>query len=78
MYNSKYKGQDKLPVIMWVVAQACQGDLAVGWETRPKSTNKGLGFTVSGKAENLRRSLFVVAVTEISMKSENLLSCSAT
>ncbi|KAL8157585.1 uncharacterized protein LOC141674535 [Apium graveolens] len=28
--NSKYKGQDKLPVIVWVVAQACQGDLAVG------------------------------------------------
>ncbi|PSR88145.1 Transmembrane protein [Actinidia chinensis var. chinensis] len=28
--NSKYQGQDKLPVIVWMVAQACQGDLAVG------------------------------------------------
>ncbi|KAL8112272.1 uncharacterized protein LOC141666994 [Apium graveolens] len=28
--NSKYKGQDKLPVIVWMVVQACQGDLAIG------------------------------------------------
>lgn len=28
--NSKYQGQDKLSVIVWMVAQACQGDLAVG------------------------------------------------
>ncbi|GAB4840420.1 hypothetical protein Ancab_021187 [Ancistrocladus abbreviatus] len=28
--NSKYQGQDKLPVIIWVISQACQGDLAVG------------------------------------------------
>ncbi|KAK9277050.1 hypothetical protein L1049_006589 [Liquidambar formosana] len=28
--NSKYQGQDKLPVIVWMIAQACQGDLAVG------------------------------------------------
>ncbi|KAL1803428.1 hypothetical protein ACET3Z_032075 [Daucus carota] len=28
--NSKYRGQEKLPVIVWTAAQACQGDLAVG------------------------------------------------
>ncbi|GMH27436.1 hypothetical protein Nepgr_029279 [Nepenthes gracilis] len=28
--NSKYHGQDKLPVIIWMISQACQGDLAVG------------------------------------------------
>uniref|UniRef100_A0A5B7AHQ4 Transmembrane protein 214-A n=1 Tax=Davidia involucrata TaxID=16924 RepID=A0A5B7AHQ4_DAVIN len=28
--SSKYQGQDKLPVIVWMIAQACQGDLAVG------------------------------------------------
>ncbi|KAJ4959971.1 hypothetical protein NE237_019881 [Protea cynaroides] len=28
--NSKYQGQDKLPVIIWVIAQASQGDLVVG------------------------------------------------
>ncbi|KAL2518839.1 Protein of unknown function DUF2359 [Abeliophyllum distichum] len=28
--NSKYQGQDKLPVIFWMIVQACQGDLAVG------------------------------------------------
>ncbi|KAG7980248.1 hypothetical protein I3843_05G172400 [Carya illinoinensis] len=28
--TSKYQGQDKLPVIIWMVAQSCQGDLAVG------------------------------------------------
>ncbi|KAK9272139.1 hypothetical protein L1049_002509 [Liquidambar formosana] len=28
--NPKYHGQDKLPVTVWVIAQACQGDLAVG------------------------------------------------
>ncbi|KAL9166634.1 hypothetical protein ABFS82_05G042800 [Erythranthe guttata] len=28
--NSKYQGQDKLTVIIWMVVQACQGDLAVG------------------------------------------------
>ncbi|KAH6802219.1 transmembrane protein of unknown function DUF2359 [Perilla frutescens var. frutescens] len=28
--NSKYQGQDKLPVIIWTILQACQGDLAVG------------------------------------------------
>ncbi|KAK4423430.1 hypothetical protein Salat_1925800 [Sesamum alatum] len=28
--NSKYQGQDKLPVIAWMIVQACQGDLAVG------------------------------------------------
>ncbi|XAR72222.1 hypothetical protein NMG60_11018792 [Bertholletia excelsa] len=28
--NAKYLGQDKLPVIVWMVAQASQGDLAVG------------------------------------------------
>ncbi|KAL1806948.1 hypothetical protein ACET3Z_030016 [Daucus carota] len=27
--NSKFKGQDKLPLLAWIVAQACQGDLAV-------------------------------------------------
>ncbi|XP_043696361.1 uncharacterized protein LOC122646821 [Telopea speciosissima] len=30
MENSKYQGQDKLPVIVWVIAQASQGDLVVG------------------------------------------------
>ncbi|KAL2509713.1 hypothetical protein Fot_33360 [Forsythia ovata] len=28
--NSKYQGQDKLPVIVWMVVQASRGDLAVG------------------------------------------------
>ncbi|KAA8532553.1 hypothetical protein F0562_032631 [Nyssa sinensis] len=28
--SSKYQGQDKLPVIVWMIAQACHGDLAVG------------------------------------------------
>ncbi|XVE74679.1 hypothetical protein DITRI_Ditri12bG0036500 [Diplodiscus trichospermus] len=28
--NSKYQGQDKLPVIVWMIIQASQGDLAVG------------------------------------------------
>ncbi|XP_073057102.1 uncharacterized protein [Primulina eburnea] len=30
MQNSKYQGQDKLPFIIWMIVQACQGDLAVG------------------------------------------------
>ncbi|PIA26587.1 hypothetical protein AQUCO_09100039v1 [Aquilegia coerulea] len=28
--DPKYQGQDKLPVILWVIAQASQGDLVVG------------------------------------------------
>ncbi|XP_043701115.1 uncharacterized protein LOC122651688 [Telopea speciosissima] len=28
--NSKYQGQDKFPVIIWLLAQASQGDLVVG------------------------------------------------
>lgn len=28
--NPKYQGQDKLPVTIWVITQACQGDLVVG------------------------------------------------
>ncbi|KAH6759568.1 transmembrane protein of unknown function DUF2359 [Perilla frutescens var. hirtella] len=28
--NSKYLGQDKLPVLVWMIIQASQGDLAVG------------------------------------------------
>ncbi|KAL7090823.1 hypothetical protein ACP275_12G066300 [Erythranthe tilingii] len=28
--NSKYQGQDKLPVLAWMIVQACVGDLAVG------------------------------------------------
>ncbi|KAH9746287.1 hypothetical protein KPL70_004369 [Citrus sinensis] len=28
--NAKYQGQDKLPVIVWMIAQASQGELAVG------------------------------------------------
>ncbi|KAI3466970.1 hypothetical protein Pfo_023633 [Paulownia fortunei] len=28
--NSKYQGQDKLPVLIWMIVQACLGDLAVG------------------------------------------------
>ncbi|KAK4799243.1 hypothetical protein SAY86_024608 [Trapa natans] len=28
--NPKYQGQDKLPVITWIISQASQGDLAVG------------------------------------------------
>ncbi|KAL5994617.1 hypothetical protein ACLOJK_024670 [Asimina triloba] len=30
--NPKYQGQDKLPVIVWMIAQACQGDLVVGMQ----------------------------------------------
>ncbi|KAL6577574.1 hypothetical protein OROMI_009902 [Orobanche minor] len=28
--NSNYQGQDKLPVLIWMIVQACHGDLAVG------------------------------------------------
>lgn len=28
--NGKYKGQDKFPVMIWAITQACQGDLIVG------------------------------------------------
>ncbi|KAI3781207.1 hypothetical protein L2E82_11214 [Cichorium intybus] len=28
--SSKYQGQDKLPVLLWTITQACQGDLVVG------------------------------------------------
>ncbi|XP_010265344.1 PREDICTED: transmembrane protein 214-like [Nelumbo nucifera] len=28
--NVKYQGQDKLPLLVWMIAQACQGDLVVG------------------------------------------------
>lgn len=28
--NGKYQGQDKLPVVVWVISQASQGDLVVG------------------------------------------------
>ncbi|KAK8611601.1 hypothetical protein V6N13_131648 [Hibiscus sabdariffa] len=28
--DPKYQGQDKLPIIVWMIAQAAQGDLAVG------------------------------------------------
>ncbi|KAK4430316.1 hypothetical protein Salat_1332300 [Sesamum alatum] len=28
--DSKYQGQDKLPVLIWMILQACQGDLGVG------------------------------------------------
>lgn len=28
--SSKYQGQDKLPVTVWMISQACQGDLVVG------------------------------------------------
>ncbi|KAJ8557420.1 hypothetical protein K7X08_003045 [Anisodus acutangulus] len=28
--NGKYQGQDKLPVMIWAITQACQGDLIVG------------------------------------------------
>ncbi|CAJ1970843.1 unnamed protein product [Sphenostylis stenocarpa] len=28
--NKKYQGQDKLPLIVWVITQACQGDLVMG------------------------------------------------
>ncbi|KAL6627513.1 hypothetical protein ACP70R_031239 [Stipagrostis hirtigluma subsp. patula] len=30
MGNNKYLGQEKLPIIVWVIAQACQGDLVTG------------------------------------------------
>lgn len=28
--NSKYQGHDKLPIVVWMAVQSCQGDLAVG------------------------------------------------
>ncbi|KAJ9135761.1 hypothetical protein P3X46_032905 [Hevea brasiliensis] len=28
--SSKYQGQDKLPIVAWMIAQVCQGDLTVG------------------------------------------------
>ncbi|KAJ8770075.1 hypothetical protein K2173_010120 [Erythroxylum novogranatense] len=46
--NAKYQGQDKLPVVVWVVAQALQGDLAVGLY----SWSRNLLPIVSGKGSN--------------------------
>ncbi|XP_030496095.1 uncharacterized protein LOC115712030 [Cannabis sativa] len=46
--NPKYQGQDKLPLIVWIMLQASQGDLAVGlygW-------SRNLLPLVSGKTNN--------------------------
>lgn len=46
--DAKYQGQDKLPVIVWMIAQASEGDLSVGlydWA-------RNLLHLVSGKSGN--------------------------
>lgn len=60
--NSKYQGHDKLPVIAWVIAQASQGDLAVGLF----SWARNLLPIVSGKSCNpLSRDLVLQSVERI-------------
>ncbi|XP_037495122.1 uncharacterized protein LOC105634085 [Jatropha curcas] len=46
--SSKYQGQDKLPVVAWMIAQVSQGDLAVGLY----SWAHNLLSIVSGKSSN--------------------------
>ncbi|KAJ9153079.1 hypothetical protein P3X46_026563 [Hevea brasiliensis] len=46
--SSKYQGQDKLPVVAWMIAQVSQGDLAVGLY----SWAHNLLPIVSGKSSN--------------------------
>ncbi|KAK9115250.1 hypothetical protein Syun_022047 [Stephania yunnanensis] len=46
--NSKYHGQDKLPIIIWTIAQASQGDLGVGMYAWSHS----LLPMISGKSSN--------------------------
>ncbi|XP_021598616.1 uncharacterized protein LOC110604664 isoform X2 [Manihot esculenta] len=46
--SSKYKGQDKLPVVAWMIAQVSQGDLTVGLY----SWAHNLLPIVSGKSSN--------------------------
>ncbi|KAK1380990.1 hypothetical protein POM88_027734 [Heracleum sosnowskyi] len=51
--SSKYKGLDKFPLLAWIVAQACQRDLAVGLYTWPQSNNFAF-FESSASGEALR------------------------
>ncbi|XP_050232496.1 uncharacterized protein LOC126681132 [Mercurialis annua] len=46
--SSKYQGQDKLPLVAWMIAQASQGDLAVGLHAWAHN----LLPLVSGKSSN--------------------------
>ncbi|XP_062110149.1 uncharacterized protein LOC133821981 [Humulus lupulus] len=58
--NSKYQGQDKLPLIVWIILQACQGDLAVGlygW-------SRNLLPLVSGKSSNPQSRDLVLQLAE--------------
>lgn len=58
--NSKYQGQDKLPVIVWMVMQACQGDLTVGLYAWARN----LLPVVSGKSGNPQSRDLVLQLVE--------------
>lgn len=58
--NSKYQGQDKLPVIVWMIVQACQGDLAVGLHAWARN----LLPVVTGKSSNPQSRDLVLQLVE--------------
>ncbi|KAH7516319.1 hypothetical protein FEM48_Zijuj10G0122500 [Ziziphus jujuba var. spinosa] len=58
--DSKYQGQDKLPVIVWMVVQASQGDLAVGLY----AWSRNLLPLVSGKGSNPQSRDLVLQLVE--------------
>ncbi|KAK9091572.1 hypothetical protein Sjap_024749 [Stephania japonica] len=63
--NSKYHGQDKLPVIMWAIAQASQGDLGVGMYTWSHS----LLPMISGKSSNPHSRDLILQLVEMILSS---------
>ncbi|EXB90880.1 hypothetical protein L484_011973 [Morus notabilis] len=56
----KYQGQDKLPLIVWIILQACQGDLAVGLYAWARN----LLPLVSGKSNNPQSRDLVLQLVE--------------
>ncbi|PON87381.1 hypothetical protein TorRG33x02_168730 [Trema orientale] len=58
--NSKYQGQDKLPLIVWIILQASQGDLAVGLYAWARN----LLPLVSGKSSNPQSRDLVLQLVE--------------
>jgi COX assembly protein 1 len=58
--NSKYQGQEKLPVIVWMIVQAAQGDLAVGLYVWART----LLPLVSGKGSNPQSRDMVLQLVE--------------
>lgn len=52
MENPKYQGQDKLPVIVWVFAQASQGDLVVGLYVWTRALLPMLGGKLSSNPQS--------------------------